>query len=233
MTISTTLSLEYNRDKLITMGYRLAGIISASESPDSDQIAAGADILNMELDSLQAAGHTLRNANRTTLPMVIGTHEYTLGTGALDVLTSANGSIGMMIRTDGSEVPVRAISLFDWMEINDKTATGIPSMCYIEKKSPVKLEFWPVPDALYTFRYVEIGFLASAGDGSNTQDVSLTWQKYLQLAIARDLAVSAPLPIDRITLLGNMANAEMKRCIYNDRTQGPTIIYMAHSGRNW
>jgi hypothetical protein len=234
MTVSTTLSIEYSRDQIIKTAYQLAGLIQAGEEPDAKQISMATDFLNTELDALQISGYTLRATTRTTLDMISGTAEYALDASVLDILTSPDGFVGSILKTDGTEVPVRAMSMFEWMSISDKTATGVPCQCYIERKSPVNLVFWPVPDdSTYDLRYIKVSFLASAGDGSNTQDISKTWTQYLQYAIARDLSISGPLPMERINLFTALAEAKKKECIDSDTQHGPAIIHFAHSGRNW
>ena len=52
MTVSAIPTIEFNRDKLLTLAWQLTGAVSAGEAPAPEQLQQAADFLNLELDSL-------------------------------------------------------------------------------------------------------------------------------------------------------------------------------------
>lgn len=237
MTVSTTPSIEFSRDRLLRLALQTTGAFQPSDTIDPARIQQAADMLELELDSLQLEGRNLRAVERTTLDLIDGTQEYTLPADTLGVVVDQNGVCGTIIpTTNGNETIVTSMSLSEYMTISTKALANSvnPARCFIERKATVKLVFWPIPNSSTAkFRYSRIKFLASAGNGANTLDVPRPWQDYLMYAVAERMVYPLGLPLDRAQALGAKAASLRAKCLETAPSGSPAYIHITHSGRNW
>jgi hypothetical protein len=232
MTVSAIPTIEFNRDKLLTLAWQLTGAVSAGEAPAPEQLQQAADFLNLELDSLQLEGFQLRAVDTTLLALVAGQQTYTLPSDTFDLQVSQNNVIGTIVPVaGGNETLVTAMSRSEWMDLSTKTLanSAYPSRCFVERKATVSVTIWPVPSVSGGyFRYSKVRFLASAGDGGNTQDVPRPWQEYLTFAVAAKLIWAASLPLERVQGLKGEAMVLKEKCLAADKDHAQAHIHINH-----
>jgi hypothetical protein len=236
MTVSTTVNPEFQRDKIIDLGIRLTGILPLGQAARPELISVAADHLNLELDTLQAAGKVLRTVERVTLPLIANTSEYTLAADTLDLVSSANDNVGTIFSSsDNSETVVQALPRGEWMGLSSKTSTASrPSFCYVERGPLVKLVFWPVPDsAYYSFRYARTRYFFANDTGNLSPDLARTWTQFLVYSVAAAVAPTSSLGLDKVQYFDAKAKEIRNRCEMGDSEHGSITLSIGHSGRNW
>ena len=206
MTVSSTQIFEMTRDGIIRRALQVAGLLASNQQADANDLSLAADLLGMELQALQAEGTLLRTVERTQETLSASTAEYTLDDGIIDVAVDPDNKVGMVWLTAGSEIWVGAMSRQEYEAIGDKTVEGTPTLCYVEKTAPLKLVFWPVPDAEWTFRYSAVRLVYDASAGSQTLDVNRRWQKAVLYSLAWQLASAKNLPMDKVAFLKRVAD---------------------------
>lgn len=187
-----------------------AGLLEAAQALDPDDVAMAADFLGLELLALQAEGVVLITVERPTpLAIVAGTAEYTLSADTLDVMVGPENIAGTWKAATGAESPVRAISRHEYQTgISDKTTSAAPAMVYIERGPLVKLVFWPVPNVAGTFRYDRQRLPRDMDQGNRSLDLARKWSKALMYAVAWQYALAKSAPLQRVTMLRQIAEAE-------------------------
>lgn len=236
MTVSTSTSLDYQRDQLIEMSFQLAGLLGAGKSPSAADTAMAAGFMNLELMSLQAEGVVLRTVERTTLTLVSGTASYTLPSDTIDVALGPNDQAGTIVNSSGTEVLVSTMSRSEYMDLPDKTATitGRPTRVYIEKQATLSATFWPTPDTdSITWRYSRVRLLKDMDSGTVTTDLARRWLLYVTYAVAALIARAKSLPADSVKAL--LAEAERRKaiCKADDGQRGKVRFRVVHNGRHW
>lgn len=234
MTVSSNPIPDFSRDQILTAAIRLTGILSYSRDADADQILGASYHLNMALQDLQSDGLVLTTASRTTLALTASTAEYTLSSDVLDVELGQDDTAGTIINSGGTaETIVKAMSRGEYQTLAVKTVTGLPSRCYVERRAPLKLVFWPVPNSSsLTFRYTQVKFLRAADNGAVTMDTQRTAIKYLTYATASGVAFDSNQP-EKGSAFRGMAAEERERFRAGDKQHGTLRFRVGHVGRNW
>jgi hypothetical protein len=232
MTVSTIDLPDFSRDALLTAAIRVTGTLSLDLDPEPRQLAQAATHLNLVLDTMQASGIILRTVERTTLALTAGVSEYDLDTSAIDIEIGQSDTIGTIIMAGGSEPIVKAMSRQEWLELSNKTYAGMPTRAYLEKKNPLHLVFWPVPNSAATFRYTKVRLLKSAGNGANTIDLMRSWSQYLVYAVGANVALDNSL-FDRSQQLLAYAEKVRPKAEANESQHGRIRFRIGNSGRNW
>ena len=236
MTVSTNPTPNFQRDELLDMAIRLTGILPEDEEPSQKLIRLAATNLDLELQTLQAAGSIISTIERSTLVLVAGTYEYTLATDTIDVELGQGDTIGTIKDTSGTvETQVSTMSRGEYLQLAVKTTvTGRPSRCYVEKMATtVKLVFWPIPDAtMATFQYTRVRLLRAGDSGTVTMDLVRTWSQFLVFAVASSVAMMSSL-FDRAQYLRARADQMLAKCEAGDAQHGAIQLRVGHSGKNW
>lgn len=241
MTVSANASLNYQRDQLITMACRLAGVWpssqDASDAQSADDVSMAADFMNLELKALQAEGTGLRFVERTTLALVASQAEYSLASTTIDVEIGPNDQAGTIINSSGQETVVTAMSAADYLDITDKTTavTDVPTRVYIDNGGEtLTAVFWPVPDATsVTWRYQRVRLVTDMDSGSVTLDLQRRWMQYVAYAVASQVALAKSIALDKVNYLRQQADAMKERCKATDNERPKARFRMAHKGRHW
>lgn len=231
MTTSAVSTFEMPRDDVVRRALQVAGLLSAAQRPDADDLSLGGDLLNMVLLDLQSDGTLPLHVTRTTLDLVDGTASYTLPTDTMDVHVDANNFVGTIVTTSGTETPVHAMTRSEYVALPDKETEATPTRVFIERLATVSVSFWPVPsDSTLDFRYQKIRLGRDASPGSVTLDLSRRWQLAITYDLAAHLAFAKSLPLERQRAL--RGEAEM----YKARSRNADVekVQMQMSiGRYW
>jgi hypothetical protein len=220
------------RDGIIRRALQVAGLLGSNQQADANDLSLAADILGMELQALQAEGVLLRTVERTEMTLQASTAEYDLDDSVMDVTVDPDNKVGMVWSTTGSEIWVGAVSRQEYEAIGDKTVEGTPTLCYVEKSAPLRLVFWPVPDAEWTFRYSAVRLVYDASAGSQTLDVNRRWQKAILYALSWQLALAKNLPMDKVGFLKRVADESRLIARSDDHQKGDAQLCVLRR-RKW
>ena len=195
MAVSSTATFDLNRDQLIRRSCQRAALCDAGGEPDPDTIAMAADFLQVILLDLANEGVTLWQKERTTQALLASTAEYSLDADTIDVAVGPDGFAGTIVDADGNETRVKAIDGHEYTLLSNKDAEATtPTFVYIEKRSTVRLLFWPEPSAATTFRYQKVRLIRDMDTGTVTADAPKRWLRYLFYQLAADLAGASSKP---------------------------------------
>ena len=119
---------------IVTGGLRLIGI---RDLTDEDRITEAIDALNSMLTAMRKDFH--HSPVEEIFPLVVGTNEYTIGTGGTFNTSRPIDIISAFIRdTSGNDHEVRTdLSKKDYDLIYDKDATARPNALYYAKENPL------------------------------------------------------------------------------------------------
>lgn len=228
MTVATTSTFELQVDQLCTRSLQIAGLLAAGQSAEAADLAMCHDFLNMELDALQAEGITLRTVTRTSQAISLVAH--TLPADTIDVYVGPDNMLGTVLAAGSTtETLVKAIRRHEYLAISNKTSTGTPVLCCVERQGAVTVTFWPVPSASFTFNYQKVRGARDTSDGSTTPDVDVRRQKALLWSIAFDIAVAKSQPISRCEFLKGERDRLKAFAKWDDVERGHGQLYIAHT----
>lgn len=200
MTVGATNTFTEQRDQIIADALTMVGALGPGQTPTGEQVTHAARVLNALVKSVDAEGTFLWRTVRRTLPTVASTASYTLSADVLDV----DEPLRYVISGQTAGTIIRLISRKDYMSISDRTQTGVPSQCFVEKLLPnvVSITFWPVPAS--TADSIEYAAYIRGADfttGSDTPDFDSRWIEPLVFGLASRLAYSYAQP-DLAPILG-------------------------------
>lgn len=137
---------------LIQSAARLAGILASGENLQGSEPADCLLILQQMIDEWQADGLKIFTTQINTFPLVLGTQNYTLGTGGtFNIPRPAKiHRMGVQILSNPvqpSEVPITLLDDDGWAEVRVKNIGGsYPLFCYDDGGFPLRtLSFWVIP----------------------------------------------------------------------------------------
>lgn len=237
LTVSTSVSFEFDIGDICTQAYRDCGILSIYQSLNDNQASAARDILQRIVNGSQAKGLFARVVEFVNVAMVTGTWAYTLSASVLDVVgdamfIAAGQSVTLPPSTSSSsETMVQMIQRDRWNGISNKSATGRPTMYYPHRTaSLVECRVWPVPSSVEsgaTIRFQTHRFRADVRDANATVDYERYWTDYLILALGSGLARQNSL-MDKYAMLAREANDKLEECKAYSKQRGPQKITLGH-----
>lgn len=229
MAISSSYTWAPTRDEILKTAFRLIGEIAFGVEPSANQVLGATDMLQSILKALQNSGVLLHTIERDTNTTTSGTASYTADADTLDVLFPA-----YVTPSSGSGTSqLTQMQRDEYMTISDKTTTGVPTRMFIEKASTQYLTMilYPVPDASTTsFTYHRVRLLRDADSGTVTMDLPSKWMKYLQYALAHELALHYNRALSKVQYLAAMAEKERDEAQGNEHAGGDITFVPA---RRW
>lgn len=222
MTVGATNTFTEQRDLIIADALTMVGAVGPGQTPTGEQITHAARVLNALVKSVDAEGTFLWRTIRRTLTTTASTASYTLGTDVLDV----DEPLRYVISGQTTGNIIRLTSRKDYMMISDRTQTGVPSQCFVEKVLPnaVTITFWPVPSA--TSDSIEYTAYIRAADfttGSDTPDFDSRWIEPLVFGLASRLAYSYSQP-DLAPVLGAQYEQRKLQVIEDGTERGSVTL---------
>lgn len=224
-----TTSFDLNQDGIIRNAYQMAGIVSPGNEPDTDQMAFGADILNVRTKALQSEGIILRTVVQTTFPLTSGQAKYALPASTLDVDTGTpfvtNGN------SPGTNVPLEWWSRAMYMALTQPSTLGQPTSIYVEKTSTISVYLYPVPDGTWpTMTLPIIGLLGDMTVGTDLSGLQAKYLDTLILSVAVRLALSFA-PAARYQAL-KKEYEDAKELATNDDAERGSLVFRPDWGFN-
>lgn len=234
MTVSASVGRELNVGTLVTMSYKMAGLMNVGQAPSAAQKTFAKQLLETILDGLQAEGVNARALTFENLALTAGTYKYALSTAALDVIGP-----GMYISADQAdleratgETPVTIIGPDQWQLTSSKAATGRPTLYYPYRVSnPVQVWLWPIPDEAGTIRFQVHRKLADTDDDNATLDLETYWDQFILWELSHQLAAASSLPVGKLSYYAGQAQMKKSYAKSMARNHANGQIMLVHSTR--
>ena len=140
---------------LIKAALRLNNIISSSETPDANMSSDCQQALNFMLEEWSTIGLAVYVFEEQSFTAVIGTSEYSIGSGQ-----TWDGNRPLEIKhmiardttgTSPNDYHLTQVNQADFMDITHKSTNGRPRIYYYEQTNPYgTVKIFPTPDKQYT-----------------------------------------------------------------------------------
>jgi hypothetical protein len=220
VSVSTSAGRRFTIGRHISIAYKTAGLLEASQTPSAPDMALGKDLLENILDALEIHGVFAHAIRMYDLYLVAGEPKYTLP----DCIQEVRG-MGMYINADdvndsidrplgSGETQVKQMSRDEWQRMSSKSSESIPTHYWVNRDpQPPEVQLWPTPnedDAV--LRLPALRNLADADDASAELDLERFWHRYVQYALAGALAESKSLPREKVDALESRAASELVLC---------------------
>jgi hypothetical protein len=214
MTVSTSVGANITVAQHISLAYKTAGLLEASQEPSASDYGLGRQLLENIVDSLETYGVFARAVTFYNLPLVAGQYIYDMPSWVMEVIHT-----GMYIdptqnidEADG-ETPVFQIRREEWQILSTKGSIGRPVKYFNDRNGDIqRVYLWLIPDEAGTIRFQVIRLLADANDNSATLDLQRWWNKYIQYALAAAISEAKSQPMGRVQLFEAKARLELQQC---------------------
>lgn len=145
MTTGTTSDFTLTRDELITLGYKIIGVLPPNETLDGELLEDGKKVLGLIVRETDSAGRWRWTIDvASTLTLVANTFRYTSSNG---LPTNIADLIKVSYR-DGqaNDSDVKILRAEGWESIARKIQTGDPEFCYLTDNAALaSREFYVTP----------------------------------------------------------------------------------------
>lgn len=167
--------------------------------------------LNLMFSNWATRGVHLFAIDEQTQTLTDGTASYNAATGTLAILEC-------VVRRSTTDTPVERISREQYHMIPDKTAEGLPSQIYFDRRT-LTYKLWQVPEnSTDVLRYFRLRRLQDATAASETLDVPYYWFDALAAGLAARLA--AKFNFERFGKLHDLAEDAFLLAKEEDRERG-------------
>jgi hypothetical protein len=211
------------RNEIIALAYGKCGLRGEGQQLNPAQLDEGRLALNEIVKFLQTRHLFLYSLSEQTIPMVIGTATYSLGTDPAVI------AVDRAFYRDGSnDIKVDVISRRDYFDLTDKASTGDPVLVTIDYPAGgdvPDLLVYPIPNRVVNLHVLTIRRLEDWDSASGSADFPVRWQLPLIYELAAYLAEDYKLPgseQDRLRLMADRTFMEAKRSD-RDRSDYETV----------
>ena len=217
MTTSSTYSVQYSRDDLVTAALRKLGVIADGQTPTATNLLNGTMALNMAIGMLRSKGLPLWA--RTTYSFTPTVASVTIGTGQtyntpyplklLQAIRTQNGTV--------IDMNIEADSDFNILPTN---STGVPiKIAYQPLNNYGVIRLWPTPDSTASTSTITLVYQRPFQyfvNSTDTADFPEEWYLPLVYQTAVLLAPEWGIP----TMDRNMLKEELKTYLENTLDMG-------------
>lgn len=208
---------DLTRDQIITAAIRKLGAIPSGGSATNDQLSDGSTALNAMVKAWQNLGIRLWTAEWTYLAMNAGTSIY-----YPDPILSIQEAF---LRRDDIDYPVDIGNINEFMQISDKTDTGMPGIIAFkyDKASP-EIHVWPTPEnSTDVLHFLQIRKLQDFDATGDKPDLPSRWINALIWGLAAELAPEYSVTVDVQDRLVSRSNFWLEAAIRGERSQAPSM----------
>lgn len=139
MATSGSTDFTLNAGKVVTYALRKIGVVAADEEPNSLDMQAGIEELNLMLKSWQMSGPHLWRQTQGSLALTADTASYAMS--SVLRVTSAR------FRQNSRDLPMEVMTREEYFDLPMKTTQGIPTQYYFDTQRAAgscTLYIWPV-----------------------------------------------------------------------------------------
>lgn len=229
MTTSGDTTFDCNRDEIVKDALSNLGAIPPNGTPTGAQLTHAARALNRLVKSIDPEGELLWRLVPRTFSTVSGTAAYTLGADVVDV----DEPLNYMRSGTTARTPIMAISRDDYMQLADRTTSGLSTLFFFERALPttVTVTLWPVPDATGdTVSYYAYLRAQDFDTGAQTGDFPTSWLDCLVFGLTARLA-PAYKQLDAAGMYEKLFQMEKDKLLRSDGERGN--LRMVPFGGSW
>jgi hypothetical protein len=229
MTVSSNYSFNLNRNQILTVAAREAGVVAPGSEPSANDYAVLSDILNVEVKALQAKGVLQGTVERVTAPLTLGDESITLDADTIDVegiayVTPTGASPGT------SNNQVFPMTREEYMSLSDPATQGVPTRYYVERLATLTIYLYPVPDANQaSFTYARVRLLRDMDTGAVTADMPVRWLDALISRVTWRAAKAYQKPLATVQYLQSIADMELKQAMGQDNERGDVWFHVGRT----
>ena len=221
--LSSSYSHNLTIGQILTQAFRKARVLGAGETLDPADSEMGTEIAQTILHGWIAGAKMFRHVEETTLTLVAGQATYGSSDGVtadiIDIVFPAN-----ITDTSGDRSVVDRMTHSEYMEIGDRTSTGVPTRVLVRRLDEVKLTFDPPPDAtVTTFTYVKHRLPKNVEAGKNV-DLFPQYLKAFITAIAYEVADHYRMPESFLRRLAGERD-ELFKVLKEDAAEPGDLIF--------
>lgn len=181
---------------LISSALKKLGVLTKSETADSDESADGLVALNNLLSSWSNESLFVYSRVTESFTLVAGTASYTIGTSQTFNTTKPILLVAAWTRSGTTDTPITVVSDEVYNAFPNKTAQGIPEFVNFNNAFPSStLRFYPVPASADSLTIVSEKPLVTLAL-TDTLSLPPGWERALTYALALELAPEYGLPVD-------------------------------------
>jgi hypothetical protein len=191
MATSGTTSYSINRNQLIKEVLQLINAIGEGVEPNDTQYTDASRTLNIMQKAWQAKGLQLWTITEGTISLTENQSAYTLGTGGVEARPLKITDV-FIRNTDGTDVPMRALSRQEYKALANKSSAGFPTQYYFDPQlDNARFHIYQAPDAAtdtYTIYIVYQRSIEDITDSVHTFDFPQEWYEAVKYGLAVRLA---------------------------------------------
>lgn len=203
--MTATYDYQATRNEIISAALRIVGAISIGDPLTSDMESQGAEALNKMVKAWQKDGTFIWNYLVTTLALVASTATYATPTAPPII-----GIESAFLSISGSDIPLKILSIGQYEEIYNKTATGQTTILCFNPVEPPTLIAWPVPSASGTVTYLAVTKQQDFDSSSDTGGFPADWNEAMTYNLAARLCDEYPIPLQERLYLAAKAGDMLK-----------------------
>lgn len=142
--------------EVIERGMRLLGVLESGETPTTNELADGLEVLNSMVAFWGSQSWCVPYHVQDSLTLTISDGAYTIGSGQdIDTLLPMKIVSAWTRDTNGNDWPLEIIPQEEYANIWDKDFVEKPEkLCFVKSGTTGTLYLWPEPDAADTL-YIE------------------------------------------------------------------------------
>lgn len=213
---------------LIASAMKKIGVLTKSETPDSDEAADGLVALNGLLSSWSNESLLVYSRVTESFTLSAGAAAYTIGTSQTFNTTRPVFIVAARITNGTTDTPVEVISEEIYNAIPVKTAQGVPELLnYNNAFSAGTIRLYPTPSSSYSLTLISEKPLVTLAL-TDTLSLPAGWERALTYNLALELAPEYGLTVDPLVVRAAMeSKGAIAMTVAKNRPMAPTL----HTGK--
>ena len=185
MATSGTVAFRPDVEEIIAEAFERVGIDDQTRT--GYHASAARRSLNLLFSEFANRGINYWTVQNNTLSLTSGTTNYTLPEGTIDLIDVV---IRETIGSTQTDTVVQRISISEYNQLPNKTATSKPSQFMLDKQYTPKINVWQSPDSNdYSLVYWSMNQIEDVTASNQDTDIPYRWQDTICAGLASKLAM--------------------------------------------
>lgn len=213
---TTTYDYLSTRNQLCERALRIVGTgVPPGEAIPADQLLGAVEALNEIVKELQNDHIFLWSVKTLLQTLASSTASYSLASTDPKVLWIENA----YIRQSNVDTPLQQINYAEYLDIANKTQSGVPTHFCTDGNRDPTLYVWPVPTSALSLYMTAVTSLEDWESSTGTADFPARFKRALIYTLAADLCDDYNIPEGRANRIEGKAQALMLRAKASDRNR--------------
>lgn len=196
------------RNEIIEEAFFKIGDLGYGQVLGPDQLNSGIRKINLITKRWGEDGYLLFSTIEDSVTLVSGTASYLIPTAnGLSFVERAN-----YVDTGSTYLEIERITIEEYIEIPNKTDTGVPSVFSVLPSSGL-IQFWPTPNTTNVVKLFGYRKLKDWQTSEGTGEFPSRWQSALIYALAVELGEDSKIPLDEIKYLRSISEQEYRKAL--------------------